>query len=656
MLEVNSDDAYSYALRIAYLNYLLQPRKKRKEFVAAPKPPPRAHTSAVSDLMKEFVPTGSSSMSLKLPHSFRAALEKRISGVLVGTEKMPGFNDAAIKRTFGEAYAAFTKDDFQRTVDRDRKLEPFILMFFTAANKAQKSGKAEGDDSWKLVVDRHLALFVRLISSTLRDHGSDQSRPELMNRLATFEKKLLTNDQDLYIDTGQDGEHKTIEVEIPLSYEIKDMPMVQTVARVFGRGLPEAQGDVDSSMSFWTEEAALKDLKAYQHRLTSNMAGTLRRQDFDVDDAFEEWKKTEIHHLTQMMLNILTTRPELAKTSSGFENPLPARPTSTYGEEQAYADLSRMLSNPDTGSIGLDGSLSINSLSLDETPSIRAVDEANYVFIPQDPRQFYKVVLKYAMAYDQLNPESSGQQAPLSKASSDLLTELAVHWRLPQPSRHIAMLEVAAKKFCDIEIKTEELYLIFETVKEGPIPEPRKPPFIQLYSHPLRDIDRSRWTLQDYTAYQQVLYKLHDAMLRELHDAVSRCFEIKAPPIGPPLMFIVNHIQSDEAFSQKPETAAQFAQILTETLSHKAKAIYRVYLDSSVPQLQEDWDFSHVVKLGKNVVELCERIRKRYRKNPEIMGVSPIAILVTTLFPNFEGTQMPSSSGLSRWLRTAASK
>jgi len=636
-LEVSLEDGYLFALRIAYLHYLLQPKKKRKEYVAAPKPVPRAHTSSIGDLMKEFVPTGgSSSTNTKLPSSFRVAVEKRMQGVVMGIERMPGYNDPAVKRTFAEAYTAFTAKEFQKSIDKDRKLEPLILIFFSSANKAQGRGKAPDDMSWKLMVDRHLALFVRLVTSTLRDHGGDQNKPELMSRLATLEKKLLTNDQDLYIDTGQDGEHKTIEVEIPLTYEVKDMPMVQVVAKIFGRSNGEAQTDIDTYMSAWTEEAALKDLKAYQHRLTSNMAGALRRQDFDVDEAFEEWKKNEIHHLTQMMLDILTARPELAKTSSGFEKPLPVRPTSTYGEDQAYAELSRMLSNPDSAAMSMDGTLSMSSLSLDDTPSIRAVDDASYTFIPSDPRAYYKFVVKHALSYDRQDPDASGHQGPFSRPTSDLLTELAVHWRLPQFSRHIVFLEVAAQKFFDMEIKAEELYNIFDFVKEGALPEPKKPPYIQGYNQPLLAIDAARWTLQDYACYQQLLYRLNDGMLRELHENAARCYEPKAPSIGPSLMFIMNHIQGDKAFSQKPETAAQFGEVLTESLRERARAVYREYLDANVPQSQEDWDFSHVVQLGKAVVSLCERIRKRYRKNPEIMGVSPFAVLVATMFPNFE--------------------
>src|SRR5262249_4484833 len=148
----------------------------------------------------------------------------------------------------------------------------------------------------------------------------------------------------------------------------------------------QVQAEIDANRSVWTEEAALKDLKAYQHRLDSNMAGPLRRQDFDVDEAFEEWRRDEPHHLTSLMLDILKARPELNKTTSGgsYEKPLPVRPTSVYGEDQAYADLSRMISSPDSSAFGLD--MSLNSLALDDNTSIRSVDEASYTFIPPDPR------------------------------------------------------------------------------------------------------------------------------------------------------------------------------------------------------------------------------------------------------------------------------
>ncbi|OAA61188.1 c2 domain containing protein [Niveomyces insectorum RCEF 264] len=688
LAEVSFDNGYSYALRIAYLHYLLQPKKKKKEFVSPPKPM-RSHTasSSVGELMKEFMPSSSSSLSssssssshgMKLPHSFRPALEKRMEGVLRGTEKLPGYNDAAVKRTFGEAYTAFTAESFQRSIDKDRKLEPLILIFYTSASKAQGRGKTADDDNWKPLVDRHLALFVRLISSLLRDAGSDQGRPELMGRLASLEKKLLTNDQDLASDAGQPGEHKMIEVDVPLTYEVKDMPMVQTVARIFGRPLADVQTDIDRDLTVWTEEAALKDLKMYQHRLTSNMPGALRSQDFDLDTAYDEWKKTEIHQITQMMLDLLTARPELTKTSTAaaattahahasgnplLDRPLPGRPASALynGDDQAYADLGRMISaHPDPaaaasvigGQFGYDGSFALpaatrSTAGSDESAggsTIRTVEEPpDYTYIPPDPRSYYKFVLKHALAHDRQHPDEAvpvSEAVPLQRPTMDLLIELAVHWRLPQVSRAVLLLEVGAQTYMDLALRADELYEVFEDVKDRAsfdhLPHNKKPPHIQQFGHPLRDIDRGTWPAHDYTAYQQLLTRLQDAVLRELLETAAQGYEAKPPSIGPSLLLLTDHIHSDRAFPQRPEVLAQFAEALTTTLHDRAAAAYRDFLDTHIPREHDDWDFSHVVSLGRAVVALCERTRKRYRKSPEILGVSPLHALVSTVFPSFE--------------------
>ncbi|KAL2023192.1 hypothetical protein VTK56DRAFT_3315 [Thermocarpiscus australiensis] len=623
---VSYDDAYSFALRIAFLRYLLQPRKKRKEYVSAPKPVARAHTSSIGELMKELVPSGSA--ALKLPSGFRHALEKRMSGVLQGIEKMPGYNDAALKRTFAEAYTAFTAKDFQKSIEKDRKVEPLVLIFYSAATKAQGRGKPPEDHSWKLLVDRHLAMFIRLLSSILRDKGD----VELVARLNTLEKKLLTNDQNLTLDTGQE-DHSYVEVEIPLSYEVKDMPMVQLVAKIFGLTNSQVQADIDRNASAWTEDAALKDYKAYQFRLSAGMAGTLRKQDFDLDEAYEEWRRQEGPHLAKIFAEILSVRPDLkAASGSGNDKPLPGRPQSMY-EDQAYADLSRMLSSPESPTSSFDPSVNFGSLSLDDTASIRTVDEPSYTFIPSDPRSVYKVILQYAMSYDQLHSDTSS--TPLSEEITDFLVELAVRWRLPQFSRYVAFVEVAARMFLDQQLPPEQLYNCLELVKE-PLPEPKKPPLIQMYTSSLRDIDPSRWTLVDFAGYQQSLKDLHEALLRDVYDLLTKCYEPKPPTVGVVMAILMDHIYSDPAFSQRPEDAAEFSQQLENGLRQQAANVYREYLDKNIPHNQQDWDFSHVVNLGKDVVGLAERIKKRYRKNPEIMGVSPFKVLVETTFPSFE--------------------
>lgn len=624
---VEHEEARSFALRAAYLHYLLQPKTKRKQYVPAPKQPARTHTS-VGALVQEYV-SGSSS-GLKLPHNFSGALLERVSGILTGSERLPGYNDAAVKRTFAEAYTAFTERNFRKTIDKERKLEPLILMFYTAATKAAQKGAVAGDDSWKLIPDRHLALLVRLIATIIRDHGHDRDKPELMSRLNSLEKKLLTNDQDLVAD----GAGTTIEVVVPLSYDVKDMPMVQVVASIFGLSFSEVQAEINENRQVWNEEAALRDLKSYQARLNSNLPGALRSQDFDLEESFLEWKEAETPHLSKMILDVILAKPELAKSStSHLDKALPNRPQSTY-DDRAYADLSRALSNSTDGTLAFDPSLNLASLSLND-PSIRTVEEDIYTFTPQDPRAFFKYILQQAMSFDQIHADPDLDYQPLSKPSMDLLTELCVRWRVPQFSRLIVLLEVAARKFVDRELVPEELDAVFDFIK-APLPEVKKPPHMPQYTTPLPEIDPSRWTVHDFAVYQHTLSSVHETLLRELYDLMEKCYDVKPPQIAAVLFVLDQHIMSDPCFSPRADAASEFAEHLSQALRHRAADAYRQYMEKEIPAHREEWDFGHAVKLGKTVIKLCDRIKKRYKKTPEIMGVNPLAILVEEVFPSFE--------------------
>ncbi|KAJ1331414.1 C2 domain-containing protein [Microdochium nivale] len=631
---VSYDNAYTYALRVAYLHYLLQPKTKRKQWVPAPKQPTRTHTTNVGDLVKEFVPGNSS--SVKLPNGIRAGLEKRMQGVITGQERLPGFNDPAVKKTFAQAYTAFTEQGFRKSIDKDRKAEPLVLMFYSSATKACMMGHTPGDDSWKHLVDRHLALFVRMLSSLLRDQGYEQSKPELMSRLSTLENKLLTNDQNLSI-AREGSAGTTIEVITPLSYDVKDMPLVQVVAQIFGTSHSDVQSQIDAQKPNWTEEAALRDLKSYQLRLNSNLRGALRSQDFDVDEAYQEWKRAEVPQLSQMMLDVLTARPSLAKASSRnsiiLDKPLPSSPA-TYDEDQAYADLSRALSMSDGSAFGIENALS--SVTIDEAhSSIRSVDEAQYTFIPPQPREFFKTIVNYVLEFDAMHDNGGDPNGPFSKQSMELLTELCVRWRLPQSTRLVIFIETAARRYTDTLFSTVDLDKAFDLVK-GPPPPTKKAPHIYLWEDNLATIDPSRWTVQDHAVYQNMLSSVHDALLRELYDKLMHCYEPKPPTIGPTLFVLDNQIYSDPAYVRKEEDAAEFARILTAGLEEQAALAYRGFLDAEIPQSQEEWHFGHVVQLGKQVVKLSERIKKRYKNNPEVMGVNPLTVLVNTTFPNFE--------------------
>jgi hypothetical protein len=631
---VSYNEAYTYALRTAFLHHLLQPRSKRKQYIAAPKPVARASTVAsIGDLVKDF---SGGSKSQKLPHGFMAPLEKRLQGVLINKEKLPGYNDAAVKRTFAEAYTAFTEPGFRRSMDKERRVEDLVLIFYSHATKSLQKGRTPNDDSWKGLVDRHVALFVRLLSHTLKDQGNDRDRPELMQRLASLEKKLLTEDQDLTVTTGEDS---FIEVIVPISYDVKDMPMVQVVAKIFGLRHSQVQSDINANRSLWTEDAALADLKSYQHCLTTlNSKRTLRSDDFDLEEAYQAWKKAEGPELSQMILDILHVKPELAKGSSlGTNKPLPSI-ISNAGRD-GPSRMSKLPSPTDTAPFGFDQPVDMSALTLNEEPNSRLyLEEASYTFIPPDPRAYYRSILTHAASFDHLNtnqaadgPASSGS---LTKQSLELMSELAARWRVPHTTRLILYLDVTAQKFMDQEFGLQELDSAFDFVKNPP-PESKKSAnhgnVVGLNPH-----EAAHWTLHDFALYRLTLSNLHDTLLRELYEILQHCFESKPPSVWPVMLILESHIYSDPVFSKSEKQLGEYRQELESGLRDKAAAVYRGYLEKEVPQNQEEWSFYHVVQLGKAVVKLCQRIQKRYQRNPEIMGVNPLTVLVETMFPSFE--------------------
>lgn len=564
-------------------------------------------------------------------------LDKRITGVLIGRERMPEYQDALVKRTFAVFLNEFKKPQFRKSMEKDRRVEDLLLIFFSHATKELQKGKPPGDDSWKLMVDRHVALFIRLISSTLKDHDWARDRPELSSRLTTMEKKLLVHDQDLAAENQRNGGAggSTIEVEVPRSYEIKDMPLVLVVSRIFGLSYGDVQADINRYKSVWTEKEALQDLKAYQAHLSLSTKKTLDSDDFDLEEAYQAWRKSETQDLSQMMLAIVQSNPELAKSTPGGS--LPQFKPGAH-ESVGYHDPTRKMSEQsETGSYVIDQPVDMSALNIRDDPGL---DDTSFTFIPPDPRLYYRAVLKEALTYDladsELQPTEATSDSPsiklLSKQSAELLNECALRWRLPQFSRLVLFLDVIREKYQHQEVDLDTLDAAFNYVKE-PQPTDKKSHRLSQVSDSL--FDRSKWTVQDYALNQQILSALHESLLRELFELVLCVYESKPPPLGPVMYVLHNHIYDDPLFSAAPEELDQFTEELRQALLDRAGDAYRELLAKHIPDTKEEWQFYHVIELGRAVVKLCERIQKRYRKNPEIMGVNPMMVLAEQMLPSY---------------------
>ncbi|KAI4139440.1 MAG: hypothetical protein LQ341_004222 [Variospora aurantia] len=666
---VSPNDAYLYALRVAYLTYLLQPKARRMQHTPAPQPPVQRSSTSINDLMKDFSLIRDNK-STRFPHGFMSELEKRLTGVLMGKERKPEYNDATVKRTFAAFFNAFTEQSFKKRMEKDRRVEDLVLIFFSNATKELQKGKTPADDSWKLMAERHLALFVRLVGLVLRDNDWARDRPELAGRLATLETKLLAHDQDLSSTPTRNGTSSgtTVEVVVPLSYEVKDMPLVQVVARIFGLTNAQVQSDINKYKPVWTEKAALQDLKSYQTYLNLNSRSTLRSDDFDLDGAYDNWRKAEAQDLSQMMLAIIQANPELAKSTLGSNLPQFHRQMSSpESANSGYPDaLLKTSDHPERSSYVIEQPVDMTTInSGNPDPGASDGDDTAFTFIPPDARSYYRFIAAEAFAHDlndtALQPSEATTETPatklLSKQSMELLNELGLRWRIPPISRIVLFLDAVREKFLDEDITLDTLDAVFNFIKGQPS-EAKK---TQTFINPLMS-DRTTWLLVDTALYQQILSSLHEALMRDLYNTMQQCYESKAPNIAPIMYVLENHIYEDPSFSKSPEEMDAFAGALYEGLQQKAHEKYRSYLEQHVPQDQQSWEFFNVIELGKAVTALAQKIQKRYKKNREVMGVNPLTALVETILPLYaedardivtrilehaqtEGTEVPIEDG-----------
>jgi hypothetical protein len=635
---ISGNDAYLYALRVAYLAYLLQPRVTRKRHVETKPAIHRTGTSnSFHDLMNDFTVVRDSK-STRFPHDFIKELEKRLQGILMGKEKRPEYQDPLVKRIFAIFLNTLSDPSFKKRMEADRRAEDLVLIFFSNATKELQKGKPQGDDGVKRMVDRHVALFVRLLSLILKDKDWAKDKPDLASRLQTLESKLLKHDEDL-ASIQTNGQTTLVEEVVPLSHEVKDMPLVQVVGQIFGLSYTMMQSDITKHKDLWTPKAALQDLKTYQQHLNLGTSLTLNASDFDTREAHETWKKTEGPDLSQLMLAIMQSNPELAKSTPGGALPkFNAQPTAGSPTDSKYAELSRALSqNVDSSSYVLDLPADLSALDLDSADSAQRNGDAAqlYTFIPPDPRSMFRFIMLQALSHDlndKTNDAAGGQL--FSKKTTELLNEIALRWRIPKFTRIVLFLDVVREKYVEQVISLEMLDAAFRYVKDPPEESKNKRASLVMSS---ALYDRYNWTIADFALMGKIVSALHETLLRDVFETIMTAYADKAqlPKLGMILAFLDEHLRNDPNFTQSPDESEAFRNAVIDGLASEARRMYATLLDRELPREDNKWEFYHVQQVAKAVLKLAEKVQKRFRKNPEILGINPLMVLLNCTLPTF---------------------
>ncbi|KAF9265151.1 hypothetical protein L218DRAFT_957844 [Marasmius fiardii PR-910] len=531
---VTDEELFNYVLRVAYLSYLMIPKTtsdtNSKPSESSEKE--REHSSRLSALsnfsISDIISFRDGSKSVKFPEKLMRVLEQKLQDIAMGKDS--SYSDQLVRRTMAKFYGQFMVDSFKRQMKENRKIEELILLFATQATGVLRKESTLAGDLWKVELNKHIALFVKLLRECLRN--MNHVSPELLSRLDVYSAKLAPANSDSGYESSSTSKDKDHDSFLMISGNVADMELVRIVAVLFKVSDSVAQKEVDALRTTCTEKAALTDLKTCLKNINAGAPFPGRREDFDSDAAWQHWKTLETTHIQQMMLAMVQFNPELAKSAptdvlSSAYTPSGARPGSLY-------DSSSPTSRNPSISIGTRRSLYANAeeagLGDDGDEDIEVGH--NFTYIPPNPKRFYKRLLEICLIADleaMLSPEVDDNDEVslgiLSPQHIDLINECAVRWRIGQQYRATCFLD-----------------LVRQFYERNDVPPECVPEALQGVTRTLHDTEMEKWPKSDSEFLCSVYGGLFNLFLSSLYHAMDALPGLKPADIEL-YLFVLEHVR-----------------------------------------------------------------------------------------------------------------
>ncbi|KAH7100511.1 hypothetical protein BKA62DRAFT_620047 [Auriculariales sp. MPI-PUGE-AT-0066] len=453
-------------------------------------------------------------------------LEARLQMIAMG--KDPNYHDQYIRRTVAIFYGTTKDPTFARNMRENRKIEELILTFATTATSALRKDPQLADDGWKVELNKQLAQFIHILRDCLKSVSNVSA--ELTARLDMYTAKLAPSEQPPQQQHAERGRDSLPSPAPSISGSVEDMPLVKTVARLFSVSDADVQRDINALKRVCTEKAALIDIKACLKNINAGMAFPGRREDFESDEAYQGWLKTERSHLTQLISIMCQFNPELTKSlPSDALGHLPgatsARPDSMYSQRPGSSRH---------GSISSRYSLALTEAVIadnDGDDSEAVGGQHAFVYIPPSPRKFYRRLLELAIQFDleamhTLPEDQEVSLGILSARHLEVVNECAIRWRIPQSYRVAAFMDVVRYKF-----EREEVPL--ECIPEG----------LQMIQRALGETPLDHWHRVDSDFLAQIYGALFNIFVGNLYHALDALPGLSRDTVAP-FIDILETVQS----------------------------------------------------------------------------------------------------------------
>ncbi|PWN26305.1 hypothetical protein BDZ90DRAFT_51811 [Jaminaea rosea] len=557
-------DVYVFLLQIAVLSWTTQQqqRKAAEAAAAAATRPGRSEsavkkpsdyatssttaspgsTSSKSDWMSlgglmDLV--GTSSREARFPEKLIKRLNDRLERIIKGQDL--SHNDQTLRATVARFYGTFKEDGFQRQIKSNRKIEELILIFVTKAQETLKKGSPNqpplSDDELKAELNKQVGQFIKINRECLDTiHGVSK---ELKERLDSYQAKLAPRPPPVATpSTASAAGGSTSSSSIPSAATtavqssrrgsaassmtmaadpVRDSDLVRSVGQLFAVDMDQLSKDVDFMRKTCTEQAAMIDLKHCVKNINLQASWPGRREDFESEEAYQQWRTQELSALSQLMMQMCQANPELLKTTSGdAATTAPTRKNTGNGAAEG-------------GSGTAPTEVSQAAEAGDKAPDAEALSQAveddeafgNFTFIPPDPKAYYRRALELCIDFDlekikQQPEEEEVSLSILSRQHVDLLKECAQRWRLMAPFRTVSNLDVMRLKYERGEVPLDCISEALTTMQGT-----------------LSEVEAGSWAKTDHALLVRTCSALFDSFLRYIYEAFQDIHNVDPEEIAP---------------------------------------------------------------------------------------------------------------------------
>jgi hypothetical protein len=272
---VSEEAVYQYALRVAYLAHLTQPRVPRAvPSVANPiRPPldpsPKRNSVAGKDRHSiENVISGhfaifdnifnekKSTKSNRIPRELVKILRSRLGDITSGKDQNPIYMDPYLQKDLKMFYQSLQQQGFRKQFkDANSKIEDIVLIYLKTAQGELKKANLPADIPWQAKLQDHVSIFVGILKECLQSRECASSvTSEMLDRL------------EMYQSTMSGGPKKPKTTTNGISMNVEDMEMVKVVQAIFNIHTNQLQKDVNALKKDCNEQVSLSySLFKYYH-------------------------------------------------------------------------------------------------------------------------------------------------------------------------------------------------------------------------------------------------------------------------------------------------------------------------------------------------------------------------------------------------------